>query len=205
MGIVNTYYFGRLQKEDPDTKLALFWPNQEGSGVHINVSGAGVTAYAKHPEAARKLLEWLSSEEAQGDFAALNMEYPVNPQVAADPAAAQDELVAPAVDHRGVDEFGARRVIDTKPARLLAPVRRRLLALWHPRRHPRPVPDRHRAGRGSGAAGGDLPGRHRAGRPLHAIRSGLVHRLSTGDVAGDLGLVAGLPGEGHVVGVRLEL
>ncbi len=82
LGVVNTYYFGRLQKKDPAIKLALAWPNQETSGVHINVSGAGITKHAKHPEAARKLLEWLSSETAQGDFAGLNMEYPVNPRVA---------------------------------------------------------------------------------------------------------------------------
>ena len=82
--IVNTYYFGRLQKEQPDIKLALFWANQGSSGVHINVSGAGVTKYAKHPEAAQKLLEWLSSEAAQAEFAGNNMEYPVNPKVAAD-------------------------------------------------------------------------------------------------------------------------
>ena len=69
------------QKKNPDVPLAIFWPNQDSSGVHINVSGAGVTAHAKHPEAARKLLEWLSSEAAQGDFAGLNMEYPVNPDV----------------------------------------------------------------------------------------------------------------------------
>ena len=62
-------------------KLALFWPNQDSSGVHINVSGAGITRHAKHPEAARKLLEWLSSADAQGDFAGLNAEYPVNPSV----------------------------------------------------------------------------------------------------------------------------
>ena len=81
VAIVNTYYFGRLQKKDPDIKLALFWPNQQTSGVHINVSGAGVTKYAKNPEGAQKLLEWLSSPDAQADFAGLNAEYPVNPEV----------------------------------------------------------------------------------------------------------------------------
>ncbi|HOP17095.1 MAG TPA: extracellular solute-binding protein [Gammaproteobacteria bacterium] len=86
--IVNTYYFGRLEKDRPGIPLALFWPNQDGSGVHINVSGAGVTAHAKHPEAAQKLLEWLSSATAQGDFAGLNMEYPVNKAVAPDPIVA---------------------------------------------------------------------------------------------------------------------
>ncbi len=86
VGIVNTYYFGRLQKKEPDIKLALFWPNQQSSGVHVNISGAGITKHAKHPEQARKLLEWLSTEEAQKIFAALNMEYPVNPNVASDPA-----------------------------------------------------------------------------------------------------------------------
>jgi iron(III) transport system substrate-binding protein len=85
VGIVNTYYFGRLLKKNPDLKLALFWPNQNSTGVHVNVSGAGVTKYAKHPQAAIKLLEWLSSEKAQNLFADVNMEYPVNQNVKAHP------------------------------------------------------------------------------------------------------------------------
>lgn len=86
--IVNTYYYGRLIQDKPDLKVALFWPNQDSSGVHVNVSGAGVTRHAKHPDAARALLEWLSSAAAQGMFASLNMEYPVNTQVAPDPVVA---------------------------------------------------------------------------------------------------------------------
>jgi len=90
VGVVNTYYFGRLLQKNPDLKLALFWPNQNltGSGVHVNVSGAGVTKHAKHPEAAVKFLEWLSSEKAQNLFADANLEYPVNPKVAANPEVA---------------------------------------------------------------------------------------------------------------------
>jgi len=82
--IVNTYYFGRLQKKQPDIKLGLFWAKQDSSGTHINVSGAGVTRHAKHPEAAQALLEWLSSEAAQAEFAGSNMEFPVNAKVAPD-------------------------------------------------------------------------------------------------------------------------
>jgi iron(III) transport system substrate-binding protein len=84
VGIVNTYYFGRLKKKDPNVKLALFWPNQDDAGVHINISGAGITQHAKNRDAAVRLLEWLSSTEAQQQFAALNMEYPVNPGVKPD-------------------------------------------------------------------------------------------------------------------------
>jgi iron(III) transport system substrate-binding protein len=84
VAIVNTYYYGRLMKKKPDTKLGIFWPNQDSTGVHVNVSGAGVTTHANNADAAQQLLEWLSSAEAQGKFAALNMEYPVNPAVAAD-------------------------------------------------------------------------------------------------------------------------
>lgn len=83
IGVVNTYYFGRLLKKNPDLKLALYWPNQESTGVHVNVSGAGVTKYAKNQKGAVKLLEWLSSEKAQNLFADANMEYPVNPKVEA--------------------------------------------------------------------------------------------------------------------------
>jgi len=88
VGIVNTYYFGRLAQERPDIKAAIAWPNQASSGVHVNISGAGVTRHAKHPNEARRLLEWLSSAKAQGLFARLNLEYPANPAVPADPAVA---------------------------------------------------------------------------------------------------------------------
>ena len=83
VAIVNTYYLGRLQRQQPDLPVALAWPTAASGGVHINISGGGVTRYAKHPEAALHLLEWLASEAAQGEFAALNLEYPVNPQVSA--------------------------------------------------------------------------------------------------------------------------
>lgn len=82
VAIVNTYYFGRLKKKSPELPLKLYWPNQKTSGVHMNVSGAGVTKHAKNKAGALKLLEWLASEEAQLTFAALNQEYPVNPAVA---------------------------------------------------------------------------------------------------------------------------
>jgi iron(III) transport system substrate-binding protein len=81
VGVVNTYYFGRLLKKNPDLKLALYWPNQNSTGVHVNVSGAGVTKYAKNREGAIKFLEWLSSVDAQNLFADANMEYPVNQNV----------------------------------------------------------------------------------------------------------------------------
>lgn len=88
VGLVNTYYFGRMEVVQPDIPLALFWPNQDGRGVHINISGAGVTKYAPHPEEALQLLEWLSSEEAQYEFAGLNQEYPANPKVPSSPEVA---------------------------------------------------------------------------------------------------------------------
>ncbi|ABA88148.1 ferrous iron ABC transporter, periplasmic iron-binding protein [Syntrophotalea carbinolica DSM 2380] len=83
VGIVNTYYFGRLLRKDPNIKLALYWPNQgeASGGVHVNVSGAGVTRHAKHRAEAIRFLEWLSSEKAQNLFADGNLEYPVNPKV----------------------------------------------------------------------------------------------------------------------------
>ena len=79
--VVNTYYFGRLQKKSPNNGLKIFWANQGGSGVHINISGAGVTRYAKNKEAAIDFLEWMSTEEAQHIIADSNMEYPANASV----------------------------------------------------------------------------------------------------------------------------
>ena len=84
VGIVNSYYYGRLTKKDPSIPVAIFWPNQSTDGVHVNVSGAGVVASSKNKEEAIKFLEWLSTETAQQIFADVNMEYPVNPAVSAD-------------------------------------------------------------------------------------------------------------------------
>ncbi len=78
VGIVNTYYLGRLINEDPNYPVALFWANQADTGVHVNISGGGVTRYAPRPDAGKKLIEWLVSEEAQVDLALANLEFPVN-------------------------------------------------------------------------------------------------------------------------------
>jgi len=87
LAIMNTYYIGRmLHSTDPyEVEVAqtirIFFPNQETTGTHVNVSGAGVTKYAKNKEDAIKLLEFLSSEVAQRAFADANFEYPIHPNV----------------------------------------------------------------------------------------------------------------------------
>ncbi len=84
VGIVNSYYFGRLQAEDPNVALKLFWANQDSTGTHVNVSGAGVTKHSKNPESAIKLLEFLTSIEAQKIYVELNKEYPASQKIKAD-------------------------------------------------------------------------------------------------------------------------
>lgn len=86
VGIVNSYYFGRLQTKDPDITLALFWPNQQivNSGVHVNVAGAGILKHSKNAKAARDFIEWLVSGEAQAIFAGVNQEYPINKEITVD-------------------------------------------------------------------------------------------------------------------------
>ncbi|MBI3285318.1 MAG: extracellular solute-binding protein [Burkholderiales bacterium] len=84
VGIGNTYYYGRLMEKKPTLPLAIFWANQAGKGVHVNVSGAGVTKHAKNPAGAQKLIEWLSTDKAQNLFTDLDLEYPANPAIKAD-------------------------------------------------------------------------------------------------------------------------
>ncbi len=88
VGIVNSYYFGRVKRKTPDAPLGIFWANQTSNGVHVNVSGAGVTKHAKHHDAAVKFLEWLSSDKAQSLFADANLEFPANPKVVPAPLVA---------------------------------------------------------------------------------------------------------------------
>lgn len=91
VAIINTYYMGRMlnsadafEREVAQT-LRIFFPNQETSGTHINLSAAGVVKHAKNVENSIRFLEFLSGEQAQGLFASANYEYPVNPKVDMDP------------------------------------------------------------------------------------------------------------------------
>lgn len=71
-----------LNSSDPEEvstaeKVGLFFPNQDGRGTHINVSGAGVAKYAPNKENAIQFIEFLVSVDAQKIFANSNYEYPV--------------------------------------------------------------------------------------------------------------------------------
>jgi iron(III) transport system substrate-binding protein len=88
VGIVNTYYLGQEQQRDPDIPVALFWANQATSGVHVNISGAGITSHAKNPEGAKRLIEWLSTDEPQRMFSELNLEFPAKAGVPSVPLVA---------------------------------------------------------------------------------------------------------------------
>jgi iron(III) transport system substrate-binding protein len=80
VGLTNHYYLARLVAKDAAFPVAPFWANQATTGTHVNVSGAGVTAHAKHRANAVKFVEFLASPEAQQMFAELSFEYPANPQ-----------------------------------------------------------------------------------------------------------------------------
>lgn len=84
VGITNHYYLARILEEDPDFPVKAFWANQQTTGVHVNISGAGVTKYADNPELAKRLIEWLATN-GQQEFVSGNHEYPVNPRVEPDP------------------------------------------------------------------------------------------------------------------------
>ena len=84
VGLVNTYYYGRLIEKNPKAPLKLFWANQDTTGVHVNISGAGVTKHGSNSKDATTLLEWLSSAKAQSIYGSLNKEYPANQSVASD-------------------------------------------------------------------------------------------------------------------------
>lgn len=82
VALANTYYYVRLATSDDASdrevaeKVGVIFPNQDGRGTHVNISGAGVARHAPHPENAKMFLEYLASDEAQRHFADGNNEYP---------------------------------------------------------------------------------------------------------------------------------
>ena len=81
VGIVNTYYYIDQMKKTPNAQLKLFWPNQKTTGVHVNISGAGIVKHSKHIKESQQLIDYLTGIKAQQIYMSLNSEYPANPNV----------------------------------------------------------------------------------------------------------------------------
>ncbi len=79
----NSYYLGKMLQDPKQIEWAnavnLNFPNQQDRGSHVNVSGAILAKYAPNKLSAQKLIEFLTSKQAQSLYAELNMEYPVMP------------------------------------------------------------------------------------------------------------------------------
>lgn len=91
VAIVNHYYYVRmLASPDPADraiaeKVAIVFPDQNGAGTHVNISGAGISAHAPHRDNAVALMEFLVSPQAQEMFPVGNEEFPVRAGVALTP------------------------------------------------------------------------------------------------------------------------
>ena len=89
IAIANTYYYGGMLKSkdtkqvEAAEKLAIFWPNQDDRGAHVNISGIAMTKAAKNTDNAKQLMEFLVNEESQKWYAQANDEFPVREGVAA--------------------------------------------------------------------------------------------------------------------------
>jgi iron(III) transport system substrate-binding protein len=91
MGLVNHYYLYRYLADHPDAPLALLMLDQQegGMGAIMNVAGVGIIKHSRRLDAAKRLVEFLAAQEGQKLFADLNKEYPLCPDVLADPSLPQ--------------------------------------------------------------------------------------------------------------------
>lgn len=88
LALGNTYYFGHMltNEEEPEQQewarsVNIVFPNQEGRGAHMSISGAALAKHAPNRDAAIKLIEFLTSEKAQKMYAEVNYEFPVRPGI----------------------------------------------------------------------------------------------------------------------------
>ena len=101
IAVSNTYYFARSIRTDvkglSEHRDMIGWvfPDQDGNGAHMNLSGGGVAVNAPHRENAIKFLEYLTSDSAQKYFSAGNDEYPAVPGVGLSPAIAELGIFKP--------------------------------------------------------------------------------------------------------------
>lgn len=84
VAIMNTYYIGLMANSSDAEEakvvdsIGVFFPNQETTGTHVNISGAGVTKHSKNKDNAIQFIEFITDTEAQSIIANMNFEFPVN-------------------------------------------------------------------------------------------------------------------------------
>jgi iron(III) transport system substrate-binding protein len=95
IAVSNTYYMARALRTEVEglleadrASIAWVFPDQGGTGAHVNLSGGGVAAHAPNYDNAVAFLEYLVGDQAQEYFSAGNDEYPVVQGVAIAPSAA---------------------------------------------------------------------------------------------------------------------
>jgi iron(III) transport system substrate-binding protein len=88
VAVVNHYYLAMQLQDHPDLNVKLYWASQQGAGTMVNISGAGVVATSDNKAQAQELIEWLAARNGQTAMMSGNHEYPVNPEVQPDAAAA---------------------------------------------------------------------------------------------------------------------
>jgi len=94
LALANTYYLAHLvtsskaSDREAASKVAVFWPNQDGRGAHVNISGAGVVRGAGHRAEAIRFIEFLAGPKAQKLYAEVVQEYPVRAGVPWSPVVA---------------------------------------------------------------------------------------------------------------------
>lgn len=103
-GLVNHYYNEQAKSEDPGTPTENHLFADDDPGTMILVTTAGILDTSDQTESARKLVEFLLSEDAQEYFASETYEYPL--ASGADPAVEDlpslDSIAAPRLDLSGL-------------------------------------------------------------------------------------------------------
>ncbi|MFI8482955.1 extracellular solute-binding protein [Pseudomonas sp. NPDC078700] len=96
--LVNSYYWTALKKEKGELKSKLHYFADGDAGGLSSVSGAAVVKASKHPKEAQAFLAFMISDEGQQAILSKSAEYPVNPNVKADPLLKPyDQLKPPAI------------------------------------------------------------------------------------------------------------
>lgn len=89
VAVGNHYYMALMLKNEKQKPWAasanLVFPTLAGKGTHMNVSGVMMTKHSPNKANALKLMEFLTSKKAQGIYANVNNEYPIDPNVKASP------------------------------------------------------------------------------------------------------------------------
>ena len=97
------------EQKDWAAAVKVLYPDQDGNGAHVNISGISLIKNAPNADNAKTFIEFLASDEGQALYAARVFEFPVKASIEASDVVKSFTPEGTKIDDLSLNEIASQR------------------------------------------------------------------------------------------------